>query len=459
MKAPPASKGLPEEGLNIAVDDDLLAAALEAVERRSRPAPSGELEPQVMFQQPDSFPPDDPTQDYLDSRPPTAEPRYADADVAAASLPLPPMPDNGGAATGGLDFGFLTEEWSRLEVDLAALRSERDDLLRVTRFGDEERRRLAAQLTRSVDRGRILERDISLATDARRSLEQRVNQLAEQCERQETALTTLRERRRREIEDQRLFGNSSMLQEMLPVVDNLRRAASFNDPESGGVQEGVRMVLTQFLQIMAGFGVTIIDAKPGAAFDPNYHEALAHHPVDADQEAGRIVEEITPGYLLNGRLLRAAQVTVSVRLAQQPAEELAPPDGAGRGLEGERDSETAASGSMGFAGESEVSFSASGDGYANLFGDPRSDVGGDGHFAPFEPSNSLPGDLGRDSMRPLSGNSLDDASHPPDSDGGETSTPSSSSRRHKNKRRAKTNKSGTTPAPEDGPTFPGDDPR
>jgi len=54
----------------------------------------------------------------------------------------------------------------------------------------------------------------------------------------------------------------------------------------------------------------------GSPFDPHVHEAIGY--VQEDGKEDEVVDEIEPGYLLNGRLLRAAKVRVRIHQAQTP---------------------------------------------------------------------------------------------------------------------------------------------
>ena len=61
--------------------------------------------------------------------------------------------------------------------------------------------------------------------------------------------------------------------------------------------------------VLARHGVTAIDAAPGAAFDPNQHQAVSQIP--SDQPSGTIAETFQSGWKIGERVLRAAMVAVS----------------------------------------------------------------------------------------------------------------------------------------------------
>jgi len=120
-----------------------------------------------------------------------------------------------------------------------------------------------------------------------------------------------RKRTRKDVEDAQRKGLERALLEVLPVADNLERALQAAQ-QSGGdlssVVEGVRMVLRFFEDAMSRLGVERVPSV-GNAFDPGLHEAVQH--VESEEPAGTVITEMTPGYKLGGKLLRAALVAVA----------------------------------------------------------------------------------------------------------------------------------------------------
>ncbi|MBI5513775.1 MAG: nucleotide exchange factor GrpE [Deltaproteobacteria bacterium] len=120
-----------------------------------------------------------------------------------------------------------------------------------------------------------------------------------------------RKRATREKQDERRGGKEEILRELLPVFDNLERAAAFSRSASDvkAIADGVSMVLKLFADTLTRLGGKRLQSV-GAPFDPNVHEALqqVEHP---EHPAGTVVQEFAPGYLFADRLLRAAMVVVS----------------------------------------------------------------------------------------------------------------------------------------------------
>lgn len=113
-------------------------------------------------------------------------------------------------------------------------------------------------------------------------------------------------RRRSREEKEALFGSAlaDTVSAILPIIDNLERAAAFDDGEK--VREGVRMISASCEQVLAGLGVEAFGAV-GDSFDPNIHNAVMHEEDDSLGE-GVITEVFQKGYRKGGRIIRFAMV-------------------------------------------------------------------------------------------------------------------------------------------------------
>jgi molecular chaperone GrpE len=118
-----------------------------------------------------------------------------------------------------------------------------------------------------------------------------------------------RKRQTREREDLIKRANEDLLSNLLPVLDHLELAlAQTTDPASPFVA-GVKMVYDQFTALLDRYGMKPLDAK-GEPFDPTYHEALSQMCSDT-VPANSVIDQFRRGWLLNGHLVRPAQVIVS----------------------------------------------------------------------------------------------------------------------------------------------------
>ena len=108
------------------------------------------------------------------------------------------------------------------------------------------------------------------------------------------------------------FGNEKILSALLDVVDNLERTVQAikteEDEKIQNIANGIKMVHGQFIDVLEKNGLSTVDSV-GKAFDPRFHEAMAHQPAEGKSD-DEVISEYQKGYVLNGRLLRAAKVIV-----------------------------------------------------------------------------------------------------------------------------------------------------
>ena len=104
---------------------------------------------------------------------------------------------------------------------------------------------------------------------------------------------------------------ADLIVDLLPIVDDLERALE-TDVEAAAAdayRTGVELIHKRLLDLLAKRRVTPIDTA-GQAFDPHYHQAVAHEASDAHGE-GQIIGELRRGYMMADRLLRPAMVRVA----------------------------------------------------------------------------------------------------------------------------------------------------
>jgi molecular chaperone GrpE len=120
-----------------------------------------------------------------------------------------------------------------------------------------------------------------------------------------------RKRVERERKAQAESAAANMIEELLPLMDDLERALKVDtDSEAGDAyRRGVELIHRQLGDILRKRGVRPVEAV-GEDFDPYYHQAVAHDPVEGRRD-GEIIEEFRRGYLLGDRLLRPSMVRVA----------------------------------------------------------------------------------------------------------------------------------------------------
>lgn len=130
-----------------------------------------------------------------------------------------------------------------------------------------------------------------------------------------------KKRAARERQDVARYANESLIQKLIPVLDNfeMAQAAAQAGPANGteSFQAGVAMIQNQLKAVLADAGVEEVDAT-GKAFDPNLHEAVSQQET-AETPEGHVVQQLRKGYKLRDRLLRPAAVIVAKKPAAPPA--------------------------------------------------------------------------------------------------------------------------------------------
>jgi molecular chaperone GrpE len=148
-------------------------------------------------------------------------------------------------------------------------------------------------------------------------LKNQIEQYRDQALRAAADLENYRKRMMREKEETIRYANNSLLEKLLPVMDNFElglqaaRASATRDANSqaGEIISGLAMVERQLNDFLKDQGLESIDAV-GNIFDPKIHDALSYQ-IDDSLPEGQVISQLRRGYLLAGRLLRPASVIVS----------------------------------------------------------------------------------------------------------------------------------------------------
>ncbi len=123
----------------------------------------------------------------------------------------------------------------------------------------------------------------------------------------------IRKRLEKEKADFVKYANESLIFDLLPIIDNLEIAEKHikEAKDFKAVQDGVDMIQLQIQGFLKDIGLERMKTV-GEKFDPHMHEPI--ETVEAhDKEDGVIIDELKPGYKLNGKLLRPASVRVVKR--------------------------------------------------------------------------------------------------------------------------------------------------
>jgi len=148
--------------------------------------------------------------------------------------------------------------------------------------------------------------------------EQAYAELESQFKRLAADFENFRRRAALERSDLLKFAGSQVLENVLPVVDNLERAlgAMSKATEVSQVRAGIEMIYRQLQDLLTKSGVEVMEVQ-GKPFDPNFHEAIAQmENLDLPDET--VLAEAQKGYLYNGKVLRHAMVQVSCNPLAHP---------------------------------------------------------------------------------------------------------------------------------------------
>jgi len=120
-----------------------------------------------------------------------------------------------------------------------------------------------------------------------------------------------RRRTIKEREEARKMEGKDVIVSLLPVLDDFERAlkAMETATDVGPVKEGVSLVQNKLKNILAQKGLKEMESI-GAAFDPDFQEAITNIPAPSEEMKGKVIDEMEKGYLLNDKVIRFAKVIV-----------------------------------------------------------------------------------------------------------------------------------------------------
>jgi molecular chaperone GrpE len=160
-------------------------------------------------------------------------------------------------------------------------------------------------------------------TDPMATLEQDVLKWKELAMRTAADMENFRKRASRDREESVRYANQSLLEELLPIMDNFEMGMQAAGQEKDSmIYIGMDMVRKQLNEFLGNQGVEEIEAE-GHEFDPNLHDAVSQ---EAGGEEGKVLRVTRRGFMLRDRLLRPASVVVATG---ESSEEESEPEGEG----------------------------------------------------------------------------------------------------------------------------------
>ena len=147
--------------------------------------------------------------------------------------------------------------------------------------------------------------------DPWQALELEAAKWKDQAIRTAAELDNFRKRMAREKLDAVRYGNQSLLEELLPVLDNFDMGMQAAAQEEGSMLfMGMQMIHKQLDEFLSSQNVEEIPTEVGGDFDPKVHEALGQEASDEIEE-GKIIRVARKGYRIGERLLRPSNIIVA----------------------------------------------------------------------------------------------------------------------------------------------------
>lgn len=142
--------------------------------------------------------------------------------------------------------------------------------------------------------------------------DEKIIDLINDLQRVQADFENYRKRVELEKESARKSGANKTVLDLLPVIDNIDRAVNHVPEEISDLPwvKGITSLTKQLDKTLLKLGVARIDAKEGTIFDPEFHQAVQFDE-DAEGEKEVIAEELQPGYVLGGVVIRHSMVRVT----------------------------------------------------------------------------------------------------------------------------------------------------
>ena len=152
--------------------------------------------------------------------------------------------------------------------------------------------------------------EASVKEEKKTKEQEKIEELEDRVKRQLAEFENFRKRTDKEKEQMFETGAKSVLEKILPVVDNFERGLSNIKPEEEGDPhvEGMRMIYKQLMGELEKLEVRPIEAV-GCEFNPDFHNAIMQVASD-EYESGFVAQELQKGYMYRDSVLRHSMVAV-----------------------------------------------------------------------------------------------------------------------------------------------------
>ena len=142
------------------------------------------------------------------------------------------------------------------------------------------------------------------------AMQAKIDELEDRVKRQMAEFENFRKRTEKEKAMMFETGAKSVIDKILPVVDNFERGLATipEDDENSAFANGMKMIYKQMMDELDKIGVKPIEAV-GQEFDPNFHNAVMQ--VESEEyESGVVAQELLKGYMYHDSVVRHSMVAV-----------------------------------------------------------------------------------------------------------------------------------------------------
>ena len=150
------------------------------------------------------------------------------------------------------------------------------------------------------------EKDLKIA-----ELQAKADELNDKYLRLYSEFDNFRKRTAKEKIDLIQTGGEDVFKSILPVMDDFERAIKSNNDTTNvkAVNDGVNLIYNKLKSTLTQKGLEEMKAL-GETFNADIHEAITNIPAPAEDQKGKVLDELEKGYMLNGKIIRFAKVII-----------------------------------------------------------------------------------------------------------------------------------------------------